>query len=74
MGPQLYFGMYFDLPPITDVVAKAQRVLKFRPADFDAGLKETYRWHLKHHHSRPALDYRFEDELLAGAQAQMAGA
>ena len=34
MGPKLYFGVYFDMPPITQVTAKAQRVLKFKPADF----------------------------------------
>ena len=34
MGPKLYFGVYFDMPPITQVTAKAQRVLKFKPTDF----------------------------------------
>ena len=43
MGPKLYFGFYFDMPPITQVTAKAQRVLKFKPVDFAAGLKETYK-------------------------------
>lgn len=65
MGPQLYFGVYFDVPAITLVISKAQRVLKFRPTDFLEGLKETYRWYVRHNrHSQ--IDYSFEDSLLAG--------
>ena len=37
MGPKLYFGVYLDMPPITQVTAKAQRVLKFKPTDFADG-------------------------------------
>ena len=48
MGPKMYFGVYLDLPPITEVTAKAQRVLKFRPTDFATGLAETYKWYLRH--------------------------
>ena len=68
MGPHLYFGCYFDLPPITQIVTKAQRVLGFRPTDFLRGLKETYRWYLRHHAPRH-FDYSFEDRLLAEAAA-----
>lgn len=68
MGPQLYFGMYFDIPPITTVIAKAQRMLKFQPTQFAAGLAETYKWYVKHHR-RPELDYEFEDSLLKTYQA-----
>jgi nucleoside-diphosphate-sugar epimerase len=66
MGPKLYFGYYFDMPPITQVTAKAQRVLKFKPADFSTGLKETYRWYLRHNHA-VRQEYDFEDKLLANA-------
>jgi 2'-hydroxyisoflavone reductase len=66
MGPKLYFGFYFDMPPITQVTAKAQRVLKFKPVDFNTGLKETYRWYLRHNNSSKQ-DYEFEDKLLANA-------
>jgi 2'-hydroxyisoflavone reductase len=66
MGPKLYFGFYMDSAPITQVTAKAQRVLKFKPVDFIAGLKETYRWYLRHNHF-PKQDYEFEDKLLANA-------
>jgi nucleoside-diphosphate-sugar epimerase len=75
MGPQLYFGFYFDLPPITQIVTKAQRVLGFRGIDFLTGLKETYRWYQRHH-VRRETDYTFEDRLMnqarmhAGAMAQ----
>jgi 2'-hydroxyisoflavone reductase len=70
MGPKFYFGMYFDMPPITQVTAKAQRVLKFKPTDFAAGLKETYRWYLRHN-GFPKQDYAFEDALLANAPVMM---
>ena len=64
MGPRLYFGMYFDMPPITQVTAKAQRVLKFKPTDFLTGLKESYRWYLRHNEF-PKPDFGFEDSLLS---------
>jgi nucleoside-diphosphate-sugar epimerase len=63
MGPRLYFGYYFDLPPITQVVSKAQRVLGLKPTDFAQGLAETYRWHQRHH-DHPGIDYSFEDRLM----------
>jgi nucleoside-diphosphate-sugar epimerase len=68
MGPKFYFGQYLDIPPITQVVSKAQRVLGFRPTGFAEGLKETYRWYLRHH-SHAAPDYAFENKLTAMASA-----
>jgi nucleoside-diphosphate-sugar epimerase len=66
MGPKLYFGFYYDMPPITQVTAKAQRVLKFKPTDFETGLKETYKWYVRSNgFAKP--DYAFEDHLLAHA-------
>jgi nucleoside-diphosphate-sugar epimerase len=73
MGPQLYFGCYLDLPPITQIVTKAQRVVSFHPTDFAQGLKETYRWYLRHHTPR-RIDYSFEDRLLTDAAAVAAAA
>lgn len=64
MGPKLYFGVYYDLPAITMIVTKAQRVLGFQPTDFLTGLRETYRVYLRQ--PRQAVDYSFEDSLLAG--------
>ena len=70
MGPKLYFGVYLDNAPITQVTAKAQRVLKFKPAEFGAGLKETYKWYLRHNNfGKP--DFEFEDKLLANAPVMM---
>jgi 2'-hydroxyisoflavone reductase len=66
MGPNLYFGMYFDMPAITQVINKAQRVLKFQPMDFKEGLKETYKWYLRHH-QKDTSNYAFEDKLIANA-------
>jgi nucleoside-diphosphate-sugar epimerase len=64
MGPKLYFGFYYDVPAITLVVSKAQRMLKFKPVDFLTGLRETYLWYLRHH-KRGKIDYSFEDELMS---------
>lgn len=66
MGPKLYFGMYFDLPAITMVINKAQRMLKFKPNDFATGLRETYRWYVRKR-PFPPPDYTFEDSLIATA-------
>jgi nucleoside-diphosphate-sugar epimerase len=62
-GPKLYFGYYYDLPAITEVITKAQRMLAFRPTDFTAGLKTTYKAYLKQRNF-PKPDFTFEDELL----------
>jgi nucleoside-diphosphate-sugar epimerase len=71
LGPNLYFGIYFDLPPITTVISKAQRVLGLKPASFADGLKETYKWYLRNS-AKKTLDYSFEDRLLARERAQLA--
>ena len=72
MGPLMYFGVYFDLPPITQVVNKAQRMLGFKPTPFEAGLKEAHKWYLRHGSPRQA-DYAFEDSLLARVGATVQG-
>ena len=64
MGEKLYFGSYYDLPAITQIITKAQRMLSFKPVDFDVGLKATYRAYLKKR-GYPKPDYTFEDELLS---------
>ena len=63
MGPKYYFGQYLDLPPITQVTVKAQRILKLKMTDFTTGLKETYKWYLRHREF-PEPDYGFEDRVL----------
>lgn len=72
MGAPSYFGVYYDLPAITEVVNKAKRVLGFQPTPFETGLKETYRWYLRHHRA-PKLDFAFEDRLIALAPAAVTG-
>jgi 2'-hydroxyisoflavone reductase len=62
---------HYDLPPITQVVSKAQRVLGFRPTGFAEGLEETYRWYRRHSNHR-AQDYSFEDRLLQAPTAAAA--
>ena len=64
VGDKLYFGYYYDVPAITQIVTKAQRMLAFKPIDFEAGLKATYRCYLKQR-DFPDPDFTFEDDLLA---------
>lgn len=63
VGPKLYFGAYFDMPPITQVTVKAQRILKLKMTDYKTGLKETYAWY-RRRREFPAPDFSFEDRLL----------
>jgi nucleoside-diphosphate-sugar epimerase len=70
MGPNLYFGTYFDVPAITQVITKAQRMLQFKPTDFAEGLKETYRWYVRHH-QKDTSNYAFEDKLLALPRSEL---
>jgi 2'-hydroxyisoflavone reductase len=72
MGPKMYFGIYLDVPPITQITAKAQRMLKFKPTGFEDGLRETYQWYARHA-KFPKPDFSFEDALLAGAPALAPG-
>lgn len=69
MGGNLYFGIYFDMPSITQDIGKAKRELGFRPTEFGAGLAETYAWYLSGYEP-PEVDYSFEDGLLEGRGAE----
>ena len=70
MGEKLYFGYYYDVPAITEIITKAQRMLAFKPTDFTTGLKATYKAYLrKRNYPRP--DFAFEDELLSRFSAQI---
>src|SRR5579883_893290 len=61
---KLYFGEYFDIPAITEIITKAQRMLAFKPTDFEEGLRATYRHYLtKRNYPKP--DFTFENELLS---------
>ncbi|MBV9303805.1 MAG: NAD-dependent epimerase/dehydratase family protein [Acidobacteriaceae bacterium] len=70
MGEKLYFGSYFDVPAITQIITKAQRMLGFKPTEFAVGLKATYRAYLKKR-GFPRPDFTFEDELLRRFSPQM---
>ncbi len=63
-GDKLYFGYYYDVPAITQVITKAQRMLGFKPTEFAAGLKATYKAYVKKR-GFPRPDFSFEDELLS---------
>jgi nucleoside-diphosphate-sugar epimerase len=63
-GERLYFGYYYDLPAITQIVTKAQRMLAFKPTDFLVGLKATYRSYTKKR-GYPRPDFSFADSLIA---------
>ncbi|MBV9760006.1 MAG: NAD-dependent epimerase/dehydratase family protein [Acidobacteriaceae bacterium] len=60
----LYFGDYFDVPAITEIITKAQRMLAFKPTEFQTGLKLTYRSYLSRRRF-PKPDFTFEDGLLS---------
>lgn len=67
---RLYFGDYFDLPAITEIITKAQRMLAFKPTDFAEGLRLTHRAYLsKRGFHKP--DFTFEDEILHRFSGQL---
>jgi len=39
MAEPLYFGEYYDVPPITEYMGKVRRLLKTTATPFEAGLK-----------------------------------
>jgi nucleoside-diphosphate-sugar epimerase len=74
MGDPAYFGFYFDVPPITEKMGKASRILGVRTTPFDEGLKETWRWYLRNRNGRfPQPDFTFENRLMALVQPKAAG-
>ncbi|HEX4137402.1 MAG TPA: NAD-dependent epimerase/dehydratase family protein [Bryobacteraceae bacterium] len=66
-APPLYFGQYYDLPPITEAVGRVKRVLNVSLTPFSVGLKETWRWYSKHTPERK-LDFSFEDKVIRQAR------
>ncbi len=63
----LYFGQYYDLPPITEAVGRVKRVLNVALTPFAVGLRETHKWYLKHAPERK-LDFALEDKLIRQAR------
>jgi nucleoside-diphosphate-sugar epimerase len=64
----LYFGQYYDLHSITEVVERMKRVLRVEPMPFAAGLRETFEWYAERDENR-SLDFSFEDKLIREAEA-----
>jgi 2'-hydroxyisoflavone reductase len=62
---RLYFGEVLDVPAHGSVIDKAARVLGFTPTPLDAALRTTFEWYVTQ--PRRAVDYTFEDRLLAAA-------
>jgi nucleoside-diphosphate-sugar epimerase len=68
MAEPLYFGEYYDVPPITEYMGKVRRLLKTTLTPFEIGLKETYRWYTRNHKPRTA-GFEFDDKLLGLVRA-----
>jgi 2'-hydroxyisoflavone reductase len=64
----LYFGQYYDLPPITAVVDRVKSVLQVELTSFAIGLRETYKWYAGQAEQRPP-DFSFDDKLIRDAAA-----
>jgi nucleoside-diphosphate-sugar epimerase len=62
----LYFGQYYDLPPITEVVERVKSDLGVKLTPFATGLRETYQWYSQSG-PRRELDFSFEDRLIREA-------
>ena len=67
-GDPLYFGEYYDLHSITEIVDRMKRVLGVEPTPFASGLKETYKWYEESAPKRDP-DFSFEDKLIRDAEA-----
>jgi nucleoside-diphosphate-sugar epimerase len=68
MGDPMYFGQYYDLPPITEAIGRVKRVLNVSLTPFAAGLKETYKWYQRHHEEPRKMSFAFEDKLIKQAR------
>ncbi len=68
MRDPLYFGVYFDIPPITMTIDKAIERLHFDPTEFSAGLTQTFEWYQASGTRRTDLDFAFEDRLIGLAR------
>ena len=58
----LYFGEYYDVPPITMIIGRVKRVFNMSLTPFADGLKETYRWYARHESRKP--DFTLDDTLI----------
>jgi nucleoside-diphosphate-sugar epimerase len=65
-GDPLYFGQYYDLPPITENVERVKGDLGVKLRPFADGLRETCEWYSRE--PRRSLDFSFEDQLIREAK------
>lgn len=63
----LYFGEYYDLPPITENTSRVRRELGVSITPLAAGLAETYAWYFARGPKRNP-DFAFEDKLIREAR------
>lgn len=63
LGPNLYFGEYMDLEPISGSTARLES-LGWGPRDLEEGFRGTYEWYLGQ--DRGELGYGWLDDLLMG--------
>ncbi len=70
-GDPAYFGLYFDLPPITEAMGKLKRMLKVQVTPFDQGLRESFLWYQRKK-KVGRLNTDFEDKLITLAQNSVA--
>jgi nucleoside-diphosphate-sugar epimerase len=68
MTDPMYFGEYYDMPPITEAIGRVRRVLNITLTPFAAGLKDTLRWYLKQQPEPKKIDFSFEDNLIRQAR------
>lgn len=67
-GDPLYFGQYYDLHSITEVVDRMKLVLGVEPTPFASGLRETFEWYAEQP-KKEDPDFRFEDKLIRESAA-----
>ena len=67
----LYFGEYYDLPPITECVDRLKQEFGIKMTPFATGLRETYEWYARAG-VRRRLDFSFEDRLIREARGASA--
>ncbi len=66
-GDPMYFGEYYDVPPITMLIGRVKRVFNMTLTPFADGLKETYK-HWQRHGEDRKPDFKLEDDLIRQAR------
>ncbi len=64
--PPYYFAQYFDMPAISERIARARAELGFEPTPFADGLRASYEWYVSQ--DRVQADFSFDDKVLAAVR------